>query len=135
MSFVVLNLSDASGKLVSHNVYWLAPGNNFSGFNGLARTQVQAKLIKSEKGLSEDKWTLQFDNNTGKLAFFIRPQLMTGGAEVMPSYWSSNYFTLAPGESATVSASAPTAKLGSQKPYVEVEGWNLDKQVVALSSK
>ena len=135
MSFVVLNLSDASGKLVSHNVYWLAPGNNFSGFNGLARTQVQAKLIKSEIGFSEDKWTLQFTNNTGKLAFFIRPQLMTDGAEVMPSYWSSNYFTLAPGESATVSASAPTAKLGSQKPYVEVEGWNLDKQVVALSSK
>ncbi len=135
ISFVVLNLSDASGKPISHNVYWLAPGNNFSGFNGLARTQVQVKLIKSEKGLSEDKWTLQFTNNTDKLAFFIRPALMTAGAEVMPGYWTSNYFTLAPGESATLSVSAPTAKLGNQKPYVEVEGWNLDKQEVALSAK
>jgi len=53
----------------------------------------------------------------------------------MPSYWTGNYFTLAPHESITVSVSAPVAKLGSAKPTVLVEGWNIDKQVINLTAK
>jgi len=135
ISFVVLNLTDAAGKTVSHTVYWLSPGNDLAGLNNMKRTQVQVKVLKAEKGLSEDKWTLLFSNTTNKLAFFVRPQLMVGDEEVMPSYWTGNYFTLAPGESTTLSVSAPTAKLGTQKPYVEVSGWNTDKQEVRLSVK
>ncbi|MBS1525808.1 MAG: hypothetical protein JST19_09190, partial [Bacteroidetes bacterium] len=26
--FVIMNLKDAAGKTVSHNVYWLSPGND-----------------------------------------------------------------------------------------------------------
>jgi hypothetical protein len=135
VSFVVLNLTNAAGKTVSHNVYWLAPGNDFAGFNSMKQTQVQVKVLKTEKGTSENKWTLQFSNNSDKLAFFIRPQLMKNGEEVMPSYWTGNYFTLAPGESTTVSVSAPVAKLGSVQSTVLVEGWNIDKQVIALPVK
>jgi len=92
-------------------------------------------VLKAEKGVSENKWTLQFSNNTDKLAFFVRPQLMKNGEEVMPSYWTGNYFTLAPHESTTVSVSAPVAKLGYAQPTVLVEGWNIDKQVIALPAK
>ncbi len=135
ISFVVLNLTDAVGKAVSHNVYWLAPGNDFAGFNQMKPTPVQVKLIKTEKGANEDKWTLQFSNNTARLAFFVRPQLMINQDEVMPSYWTASYFTLAPGEAMTVSVSAPTARFAAQKPYVEISGWNTDKQEVGLSFK
>ena len=135
ISFVVLNLMDAADKAVSHNVYWVSPGNDLTGINNMKPTQVQVKVLKAEKGTTEDKWTLQVWNPTDKLAFFIRPQLMIGNEEVMPSYWSASYFTLAPGESTTVSVSAPTAKLGTQKPYVEVSGWNAAEQTVSLSIK
>ncbi|HAL83816.1 MAG TPA: hypothetical protein DCO83_17555 [Mucilaginibacter sp.] len=135
VSFVILNLTNATGETVSHNVYWLSPDNDFTGFNTMTGTNVQVKVLKAEKGLSEDKWTLQFSNNTDKLAFFVRPQLMKNGEEVMPSYWTGNYFTLAPHESITVSVSAPLAKLGSAKPTVLVEGWNIDKQVISLTTK
>ena len=135
VSFVVLNLINSAGKTVSHNAYWLAPGNDFTGFNTLQPAQVQVKVLKAEKGISENKWTLQFSNNTNKLAFFVRPQLMKNGEEVMPSYWTANYFTLAPNESITVSVSAPVAKLGKEQPTVLVEGWNIAKQVIALSVK
>jgi beta-galactosidase/beta-glucuronidase len=135
LSFVVLTLTDAQGKTVSHNVYWISPGNDLTSLNGLAKTQVQVKLLKAEKGTDENKWTLLFTNPTDKLAFFVRPQLMVGDEEVMPSYWTANYFTLAPGESMTVSVTAPLAKLGSAKPYVQVEGWNTGKQEVSLQIK
>ena len=132
VSFVVLNLINSTGKIVSHNVYWLSPGNNFTAFNNMDNTTVQAKVLKTEKGSTENKWTLQFTNRTNKLAFFVRPQLMIKGEEVMPSYWTGNYFTLAPHESITVSVSAPVAKLGSARPTVLIEGWNISKQVIAL---
>ena len=135
VSLVVLNLFDAAGKVVSHNVYWLSPIDDFTGFNNMDSTRVAVKVLKTEKGSTEDKWTLQFSNNTGKLAFFIRPQLMKDEEEVMPSYWTGNYFTLAPHESITVSVSAPVAKLGSSTPTVLVEGWNLKKQIIVLSAK
>ncbi|MFI5137221.1 MAG: glycosyl hydrolase 2 galactose-binding domain-containing protein [Sphingobacteriales bacterium] len=135
VSFVVLNLTNATGETVSHNVYWLSPDNDFTGFNNMAGTHIQVKVLNAEKGLSEDKWTLQFNNNTDKLAFFVRPQLMQNGEEVMPSYWTGNYFTLAAHESITVSVSAPVAKSGSKQPTILVEGWNIDKQVISLTAK
>jgi len=51
----------------------------------------------------------------------------------MPSYWTGNYFTLAPKESITVSVSAPVAKLGGVEPTVLLEGWNVEKQTIRLS--
>jgi len=135
VSFVVLNLTNVAGQTVSHNVYWLAPGDDFSAINNMKPTQVQVKVLKTEKGQTENKWTLKFTNSTNKLAFFIRPQLMKNGEEVMPSYWTGNYFSLAPNESITVSVSAPLAKLGGVQPNVLVEGWNLDKQTIALPAK
>jgi hypothetical protein len=132
ISFLVLNLTNAAGKVVSHNTYWLSPGNDFTALNGMAGTQVETKILKTEKGVSENKWTMQITNNSGKLAFFVRPQLMSNGEEVMPSYWTANYFTLAPNESITVSVSAPVAKLGRARQTVLVEGWNVEKQVITL---
>jgi hypothetical protein len=135
VSFVVLNLKNEAGKTVSHNVYWLSANDDFTSLNDMKHAQVQVKVLKTEKGTSENKWTIQFTNNSGQLAFFVRPQLMKNGEEVMPSYWTDNYFSLAPHESTTISVSAPVAKLGSQTPTVLLEGWNLDKQVVVLPAK
>lgn len=135
VSFVVLNLINAAGKNVSHNVYWMAPGNDLTALNHLATTKVDVKVLRSEKSVVENKWTIEFTNNTDKLAFFVRPQLMKNGEEVMPSYWTANYFTLPPHESIAVSVSAPAAKLGGVQPTVLLEGWNLEKQVITLPLK
>jgi len=132
VSFVVLNLTNSAGKMVSHNVYWLSPGDDFTPFNNMQGTHLQVKVLKAEKSSTENKWTIQFSNNTGKLAFFVRPQLMKNQEEIMPSYWTANYFTLAPRESITISVSAPKAKLESVRLTVLVEGWNIDKQIINL---
>lgn len=135
ISFVVLNLTDATGKTISHNVYWMAPDNNLTDLNNMTPTKVDVKALKAEKGVAENKWTIRLTNNTGKIAFFVRPQLMRNGEEVMPSYWTANYFTLAPHESIVVSVSAPVEKLAGIQPNILVEGWNLDKKWVNLAMK
>ena len=132
LCLVVLNLKDASGKIVSRNAYWTAPENNYKTLNDMPHVGVTTTVVKTEKGNKENKYTLQITNSTKQLAFFVRPQLIAGGEEVIPSYWSANYFTLAPGQNITVSVSAPVAKLGNQALSVLVGGWNVNKQVVEL---
>jgi beta-galactosidase/beta-glucuronidase len=135
VSFVVLNLKNTAGRVQSHNVYWLSATDDFNALNTLKPATVTAKVLKAEKGTSENKWTIAFTNTSDKIAFFVRPQLMKNGEEVMPSYWTGSYFSLAPHESFTVTVGAPLAKLGSTTPTVLLEGWNLQKQVITLPVK
>jgi len=132
LCFVVLNLKEASGKVISRNAYWTAPENNYRALNDMPNVELSTVIIKTEKGNKENKYTLQITNNTKKLAFFVRPQLMADGDEVMPSYWSASYFTLAPGQNITVLVSAPVVKLGAGTPSIMVSGWNVKKQEVSL---
>jgi len=132
LCFVILNLKSISDKTISHNTYWMAPNNDYTSLNTMHNAALSTKVIKVEKGLSENKYTLQITNNGGQIAFFVNPQLMLGGEEVMPSYWSANYFSLAGKESITVSVSVPVAKLGKEMPVASVGGWNVRKEEVKL---
>lgn len=133
VNFVVLNLKDASGKIVSHNAYWLANDDDYTALNTMPKTQIQTSVLKSEQVKSETKWTVKFTNNSGKLAFFIRPQLMVDGEEIAPCFWSASYFTLAPGESITATVCASNCLLKGKKPELVVEGWNTDKEAIRLN--
>jgi len=133
VNFVVLNLKDGSGKLVSHNAYWLAADNNYKPLNTMPKTQIQTTILKSEKVKTDTQWTVKFTNNSKLLAFFIHPQLMNNGDEVLPSFWSSNYFTLAPNESMTIKVNASSKILTGNKPEILTEGWNVEKRLVQLS--
>ncbi|MFD1257806.1 beta galactosidase jelly roll domain-containing protein [Mucilaginibacter terrae] len=133
LSFVVLSLKNAKGQIVSRNAYWMAPNNDYAPLNTLPKTQIQTKLLKKEKGKTENKWTVQLSNNSNKIAFFVRPQLMLNNEEMRPSYWSASYITLAPHESTTLSVSVPAIILGGKTPFITVEGWNVSKQLLLLN--
>ncbi len=125
ISFVVLNLKDKTGRIVSHNVYWLSKEEDFKSLNGMAATNVDVQLMNKDKSKTEKSWTVKITNSSDKMAFFIRPQLMVNGAEVLPSYWSGSYFTLAPGENTTVTVSCPVGKIGPSGTVLKVSGWNV----------
>ncbi len=123
--FLVLNIVDVRGSSVSHNVYWLSRGNDFNALKNMPSAKLKARLIKSEtKESYENKWTYEISNPSKQLAFFINPQLWNDVEEIMPSYWSSNYFSLAPGEKLTLIVSCPKA-LTLKIPHLKLEGWNI----------
>jgi hypothetical protein len=132
VNFVVLNLKNKSGKIISHNVYWLAYDKNYLQLNNLEKTSVETKIITSSTIKGEKSWSIKLTNNTGKIAFFIRSQIMTGDSEVLPSYWSSNYFTLAPLESTNLTVSCPDSKLSTDKMTLRISGWNINTQELKL---
>ena len=133
VNFVVLNLKDAIGKVISHNVYWLAGDNNYLSLNSMPRSKVETTVIKREQGKTETKWTLKFTNETKKLAFFLNPRLMNDREEVLPAFWSSNFFSLAPGESLTTTVSGSTEQLKGKTQQLLVKGWNVEERWIPLN--
>ena len=57
---------------------------------------------------------------------------MEDGEEVLPSYWSASYFTLAPSETKTVTVRCPAIKLNTKKPALKISGWNVNEQKLLL---
>ncbi len=128
VSFIVLQIRDASGKVISHNTYWISPDGDYRSLNKMAKTSVNTSIIKTESDRINVKWTVRVTNPSDKIAFFIRPQFMAGGKEVLPSFWSDGYFTLAPYESTTVSVTCPVASLGKSVRSLKVSGWNVEEK-------
>jgi exo-1,4-beta-D-glucosaminidase len=135
VSFIVLNLKNSSGKVISHNVYWISADGDYKSMNEMGETNINVVALKEEKGKADNKWTIEITNNTGKMAFFIRPQLMSWGEEILPSFWSESYFTLAPGESTTVSVTCPSAYLVNSDTVLKVSGWNVPAIEIGLKKK
>jgi hypothetical protein len=132
VTFVVLNLKNQSGKVISHNAYWISPDGDYKSMNEMPETNINVSVLKEEERKNDREWKFRITNNTGRIAFFIRPQLMSGGEEILPSFWSGSYFTLAPGESMDVAVNCPSAKLAGAEQVLKVSGWNVSVTEVAL---
>jgi hypothetical protein len=131
-SIIVLNLTDASGKSISHNVYWYSESADFTQLNSLPATSLNVKVEGSSTKANEKRWVMTVSNPTDKIAFFVNLRLMAGEEEVAPSFWSANYFTLAPGESIKLSVGCPNEKIKNLSPFLKIEGWNITEQTVKL---
>jgi hypothetical protein len=130
VSFILLKLKDAAGTEISRNTYWLDKGKDFSALSQMARTRVDLKIVKVVPGTAQSRVTVQLTNPSKQVAFFVRLQLMEGQGEIMPSFWTGNYITLAPGESTTVNVSVPSRCIKAIKPSVKVSGWNVEEKSV-----
>jgi beta-galactosidase/beta-glucuronidase len=129
ISFVLLRLSDDQGRPLSQNVYWMSPGHDFADLRAMPPAAVQTTVLSTEKKDGYSWSTIRFTNVSSKLAFFLNPQLIAQGEEVLPSYWSDNYFSIPAGQSITVKVSCPLAALAGQAPELRLEGWNIKAEV------
>lgn len=126
ISFVDLNLRNKKGEIVSHNFYWLSPDENFLPLNDMNKTEVESSVISKVNQNQEVKWTVRFENKSDKIAFFIHPQIWINEEEILPAFWSSNYFSLAPGEFINASVTVPANKMNNSNTELRIEGWNMD---------
>ncbi len=132
VNFVVLNLKNSAGKVVSHNAYWLSKGD-YKSLNDMQSTSVDTKILSTINNKYETSWTIQIKNKTDKLAFFIRPQLLNGNEEVLPSYWTANYISLAPSETSVITVTCPKAKLDTKGTSIRISGWNVKIQNLKIN--
>jgi exo-1,4-beta-D-glucosaminidase len=145
--FIDLNLTDASGRVVSHNFYWVpgtlttfdfartdythTPAARHEDLTALttlpqAGVQAHAEIESTPRGREIH---LHLDNSSAVLAFQLRAAVRTAsGGLIAPAFWSDNWIELAPGESSTLTALLPEG--ATEAPVVQVEGWNVAAQTI-----
>jgi exo-1,4-beta-D-glucosaminidase len=145
--FVDLRLTDAGGKPISSNFYWLSTHpdvladtstwymtgvKSYADYTAL-RSMPPAELkttarFSSNAGTGTARVTLR--NTSQSIAFFTRLQV-TGkeGEEAVPVLWEDNYLSLLPGETRTVTATYRMRDLGGAAPNVVVTGWNVHRTI------
>jgi beta-galactosidase/beta-glucuronidase len=133
LSFVVLNLSDVNGKLVSHNVYWFSKDHQYQALKDLPTVKLNAKIIQKVTDQSNTKWTFQFTNTTSQIAFFAHPKITSKNEELFPGFWTGNYFTLAPGERIILDAVYPKATIANKQLQLRLSGWNREELLMDLN--
>jgi exo-1,4-beta-D-glucosaminidase len=153
--FLKLQLHDAQGKLLSDNFYWLStkadtldwakrkdtvytPQKDFADLSGLNILPQVALSVHASKttGGGRDTITVTAKNPSSSIAFMAHLRLTRGpgGEDVVPIFWSDNYFSLLPGEERVVSAGYDARVLDGEAGVLVVDGYNVVSNTVQLIS-
>ncbi|MFL5803792.1 MAG: glycosyl hydrolase 2 galactose-binding domain-containing protein [Roseiflexaceae bacterium] len=151
--FIRLQLRNASGQLVSNNLYWYstspdtlaAKSNwymtavktyaNLMGLNSLASNNSVTASASRTVANGQETVSITLNNTSAtNVAFFTRAEITggNGGLEVLPVTYTDNYVTLWPGESITLTAKYASADLGGQPAYLRVRGYNVPTVSIAV---
>lgn len=123
--FLKLKLTEASGKLLSENFYWI--GNTYQDYTALTRMPAIGSALISGRPVSTIaankvnrvlSYTIS-NRSANTAAFGIRVQLINNkGEQILPAIFSDGYFSLMQGESKTIRAEVD--------PKLLVNGYRLD---------
>jgi len=130
---VNLQLRDASGKILSRNLYWLgAQNSSYRRLNHLAAATLSATASSTRAG---DNVRIQVElRNTGTVASLENKLTLVNasdGSRILPAYYTDNYVSLLPGESRDIEVEYP-AKSAPGAPQLTLRGWNLPQQTIAV---
>ncbi len=149
--FLDLRITDGSGKLVGSNFYWLStkpetvdwaksnwyttPTASYADYTALAqlpkvKLNVSSRSERTGNSTNENEMTrVTVENPSKTVAFFVRLKLNKGkgGEEILPVVWQDNYLSLLPGEKREITATYRAGSMGTAKPEIEVEGWNVEQ--------
>ncbi|MGW4599626.1 glycoside hydrolase family 2 protein [Streptomyces sp. NPDC004457] len=146
-----LVLTDADGREVSRNVYWLSTRPDTLDWNGTTWYHTPTTSYADMKGLASmtrvpvtATATARASDGTATTTVTLRhggggrtPALLTDvhlvdehGKPVLPVRWSDNEVSLWPGESVTLTATYRTAGLRGSAPAVRISGWNTPERTV-----
>jgi exo-1,4-beta-D-glucosaminidase len=129
--FLKLALTDATGKEISSNFYWLSDKGDekadFTLLNTLPKVQLNYTVspVKNENG--KFSLELELENPASGLAFAVNPKIIlkNSGELVCPVFWSDNYFSLLPGEKRKLKVEFFSGDLNGETPVLQIEGWNI----------
>ncbi len=155
LRFVRLAL-ERDAETAADNLYWLAPDGDFTALDDLPVVELEASARmetssgpdgstrpdgsmppevshqRDDTGPPHDpdrlRVRLTLTNPGDRLAFFVQPVLTRGpaGEEVLPTFWSDAYVSIAPGETRTLTGEVDAFRLEGAVPHVRIEGWNVE---------
>jgi hypothetical protein len=130
---VNLELRNASGQIISRNLYWV--GANSAAYRRLNRLAVVPVDIAAKSTRDGDNIRIHvvLQNRGNVVALQNKLTLLSanGSSRILPVYYSDNYVSLLPGETREVDIEFPAGK-ASGALEVAIRGWNTAKQTIEL---
>jgi exo-1,4-beta-D-glucosaminidase len=129
--FLKLILSDAGGKEISSNFYWLSSkGDENADFNALNKLpEVELNYTVSSVRQENGKYiaVIDIENPSASLAFSVNPKIVKKDSKelVLPVFWEDNYFSLLPKEKRSVKVEFDAENLDGAIPVLALDGWNI----------
>lgn len=123
---VELSLTDASGKVLSRNVYW--QGRDEASYRAMdAMPQVRLTARAASRSEGADRVTsVDLTNPSATAAMATKLTLFgANGAQVLPALFTDNYVSLLPGESRHVEIRYPASAAVKGPVTVKLRGWNI----------
>ena len=131
----VLDLTDAQGATLSHNVYWLA--QRAEGYRALSSLKPAAVKLSASADHKSDCISIkvQLSNESAAVSLANKLTLFDakGKQRILPAYYSENYIALLPGESRTVTIDVPSSVLREKSLTLALQGWNAAKTSVRVN--
>jgi exo-1,4-beta-D-glucosaminidase len=127
-NFYVLSTEDDSLD-VKKSTWFVTPQSHYADLTMLQQLPP-VKLQTSETANTHNGKTMihvKVKNPTSHLAFMVYLDVKKGNSNesVVPVFWSSNYFSLLPGEERTVSVWCHTLDIDGKQPRLVIGGWNI----------
>ena len=127
--FLVLELHDATGTMLSRNVYWhtLPEGNDsFKTLNSMPTVTLTPQITRTDQaGTTTIHVTLHNPSTNIALMTHVQLHRATTGDRVLPAFYSDNYISLAGGETQKLSIELSTESLHGEPALVLVDGFNI----------
>ncbi len=136
LALIQLTLTSPAGKLLSRNLYWLAA--DMAGYRALDRLP-QATISASASWTKTasnrfDRVVVHLHNTGTDVALQQKLALLdASGHRILPAYYSSNYVSLLPGQSRTLTILYPPTAATSA-PHLTLRAFNLAQRTVPVAA-
>jgi hypothetical protein len=123
---VALDVTDASGKILSRNVYW--QGRDEASYRAMDKMpQVRLTATAASRTDGADRVTSVDLTNPSHTAAMATKLTLFGanGAQVLPALFTDNYVSLMPGATRHIEIRYPTSAAAKGPVTVRLRGWNI----------
>jgi hypothetical protein len=131
--FIRLTVKDGSGNALGDTLYWHNRKDymRYESLNDVPEVRIRAAVspkstVAGEIGKGNDLYTITLSNTSSAPAVQTRIRTIASatGEDILPAFYSDNYFSLMPGESKTVTVEFNHKYLKGGRPVFELSGWN-----------
>jgi hypothetical protein len=125
--FIKLIVRDASGKTLADNLYWhnRQVYQDYRALNNLPDVDLCASVSAlPSTACGNSLYAITLKNSAKTPVIQTRIRTISGGKDVLPTFYSDNYFALMPDESKTISVEFNPRRLADEAPCFVLSGWN-----------
>jgi hypothetical protein len=137
--FIRLTVRGDSGRILGDTLYWhnWKDYMRYESLNALPEVPVRAAVspqstVAEEIGKGNNLYTVTLSNNSSAPAVQTRIRTLSSATneDILPAFYSDNYFALMPGESRTVTVEFHPKYLKGGQPVFKLSGWNTKAETI-----